>query len=176
MTSETPISKAELLARLRRTGEEAVSKLRAIPAGAFEQGRYENGWNAREILAHMATIEWSYPRLIDMAASQPSPGPTPTATGASTGAEQSGTARGGIDDYNQRWVDRRIGVPVEELIAEFEKNRRATVAAVEAADESLFSRHVRSAGGAGGTLSQVLNTVAVQHIEGHVRDIVGVGG
>jgi len=48
--AETP-KKAHLLDALRATGEQAVAKLRALDAAAFEQGRYESGWNGREILA-----------------------------------------------------------------------------------------------------------------------------
>jgi hypothetical protein len=125
---------------------------------------YENGWNGRQILAHMASIEWTYSRLIDMAAA-----PAP----AGESGERAATAQGGIDSYNQRRVEKRATAKVEELIAEFRENREKTIAAVEAADDSLFDVPIRSAGGRTGTLAQVLNEVAIQHVAGHTRDIAG---
>ncbi len=74
MTEEKrTITKAELVARLRSSAARAVERLRALPPATLEQGRYEGGWNGRQILAHIASIEWTYPRLLDVArsASQP---------------------------------------------------------------------------------------------------------
>jgi HAMP domain-containing protein len=59
-------TKVQLLDALRTTGEQAVAKLRALDAATFERGRYESGWNGREILAHVAAMEWTYARLIDV--------------------------------------------------------------------------------------------------------------
>jgi hypothetical protein len=79
--------------------------------------------------------------------------------------------RGGNDAYNERQVARRAHLRAAELLAEFEENRAATIRAVEAADEDLFSRPIRSAGGITGPLGQVFYQVAVQHVLGHARDI-----
>ncbi len=154
------------MAALREGGEEALQRLRAMPSEAFEQGRYENGWNARQILAHIASIEWTYPRLLEVArgGSEPTPRPKTEAPAAPSAP---------IMSYNDRQVEKRADVTIEELLAEFEANRASTVAAVEAADEALFSVPVRSAGGAQGPLSSVLNYVAVLHVAQHVNDIAG---
>ena len=48
-------TKQQLIEALRQNGEEAVRKLRATPESAFAEGVYENGWNARQILAHVAS-------------------------------------------------------------------------------------------------------------------------
>lgn len=162
-------SKQELLEALRVGGTEAAAALRALPARAFEEGRYESGWNARQILAHIAAIEWTYPRLLDLAAA-PS---TPATTTAAASASQSSAPTGGMDGYNARQVEKRSGASVAELIEEFERNRAATITAVEAADEGLFEVAIRSAGGRTGTLARVFMDVAVVHVREHVRDITG---
>jgi hypothetical protein len=165
------MTKEELIAALRSSGEQAEKALSVFPASGYEEGRYENGWNARQILAHMASIEWTYPRLIEMAKGAPAERtPVPPAPPQSS-PMQSGSPQ--ILSYNDRQVAKREGVPVAELIAEFKKNRSATIAAVERTDEALFSREVTSAGGANGTLADVLNFVAVQHVLAHLRDITG---
>lgn len=168
MTSEQPITKAELLAGLRSSAAEALATLRALPAETFEQGRYESGWNGRQILAHIASIEWTYPRLMQPLA--PPPAPAPAATAAAPARPAQG---GGVDAYNARQVEQRAGATIAELLDEFERNREKTIAAVEAADESVFLQPARSAGGASGQLGRVFYNVAVSHVQQHTRDIAG---
>lgn len=167
MTGDIP-SKAELLDALRQTRDEVLTTLRTLPPERFEQGRYENGWNGRQILAHIASIEWTYPRLIDVARDAATPA---SEVPADTGALPTRSMRGGNDAYNERQVAKRAHLPVTDLLAEFEQNRAATIRAVEAADEPLFAQHIRSAGGVTGPLAKVFYAVAVTHVLEHARDI-----
>jgi uncharacterized protein (TIGR03083 family) len=157
-------SKAELLAALRSSRDEVLALVRGLPPERLEEGRYENGWNGRQILAHIASIEWTYPRLIDIARTPPAP------------ADQSlptRTMKGGNDAYNDRQVAKRASLSVAELLAEFEANRTATIRAVEAAPDGLFAVPIRSAGGVVGPLATVFHQVAVAHVLGHAKDIAG---
>jgi hypothetical protein len=178
MTTPQPPSKAELLDALRSSGAEALERLRALPPEEFERGRYENGWNGHQILAHIASIEWTYPKLIDVAREAPPPaGETPPALRRTEPSEAAGLptrpVQGGIDSYNERQVAKRAGASVADLLDEFERNRAATIAAVESADEALLRTPIRSAGGITGVLAGVFHAVAVQHVLGHVGDILG---
>jgi len=178
MTQPSVPSKAELLQILRSNGAEVVAKLRGLPPEAFERGRYENGWNGRQILAHVASIEWTYTRLLDVARSAPPASQAQSAEVRRTSPEQAAgiptrPMQGGIDDYNARQVEKRAAATVAELLAEFETNRAATIAAVESADEALLRTPIRSAGGVTGPLAAVINAIAVAHVVGHVNDIVG---
>jgi hypothetical protein len=180
--NETAIpSKAALLDALRSSGEELVTRLSALPPEEFERGRYENGWNGRQILAHVASIEWTYPRLLEIArqARASGQGDEAQASGPVRRTEPgeaqgvaAATARGGIDDYNQRQVDRRAEASVAALLEEFRRNRAATIAAIEGAEESLLGVPIRSAGGVTGPVAGVYQAVAVGHILGHMRDIL----
>ena len=112
-------TKQELIDALRENGAHAVERLRAAPESAFEQGRYENGWNARQILAHVASIEWTYPRLIDIAkgaggAESPKPARMCVKPDSTSRPRASATrpVRGGILDYNDRQVEKRAGASV----------------------------------------------------------------
>jgi hypothetical protein len=168
--AERESGKAELLEALRRSRDEVVGIVRGLPPERLEDGRYENGWNGRQILAHLASIEWTYPRLIDIARDAPAPESAPA---SSAGELPTRTMRGGNDAYNDRQVARRAHRSVAELLAEFEQNRDATIRAVEAADDGLFARRIRSAGGVVGPLAEVFHQVAVVHVLGHARDIAG---
>ena len=166
MTGKDFPTRAELLAALRASRDEVIALVKRRPPEAFERGCYEGGWNGRQILAHLASIEWTYPRLLDIArdaaAGPPAEGDTPTRK-----------MRGGNDAYNERQVAKRANLSVAELLEEFERNRAATIHAVEAADEALFSRTIRSAGGVTGPLAIVFHRVAVEHVLGHLSDIGG---
>ena len=171
------MTKSGLLEALRASRDEVLRIVRALPAARLEEGRYENGWNGRQILAHIASIEWSYPRLIDIARDGSSSPPAPAATRASSAPAATDpptrTMRGGNDAYNDRQVAKRAGMSVADLLTEFERNRAATIAAVEAADDQLFVRPIRSAGGIVGPLAEVFHQVAVMHVLGHAHDISG---
>jgi uncharacterized damage-inducible protein DinB len=160
------LTKGELLEALRANRDEVLGIVRAIPPARLEEGRYENGWNGRQILAHIASIEWTYPRLIDIARDAP-------ASAEASAEAPTRSMRGGNDAYNERQVARRAHLSVAELLEEFERNRAATIRAVEAADEALFARHIRSAGGVTGPLATVFYQVAVAHVLGHTRDLAG---
>ena len=176
MVQSNSPTKAQLVEALKSTGAESVEKLRALPESAFEAGCYENGWNGRGVLAHIASIEWTYPNLFKLAeeagGEAPKPKEEPPRPAGSVYSTETGQPSGKILSYNDRQVEKRAGMSVAELIDEFETNRKQTIAAVEAADEELFSKEIRSAGGIKGSAGQVLNMVAVMHVQGHVADIV----
>lgn len=159
MTNELRVpNKTELLAALRSSGQEVIGRVGALPPAELEQGRYESGWNGRQILAHIASIEWTYPRLLDLAREAPAEAsPGPAQVRRTEPGERPGTptriAQGGIDSYNERQVEKRAGASVRELLEEFQTNRAATIAAVEAVDDALLARTIRSAGGITGPLS-----------------------
>jgi hypothetical protein len=169
--TETPTpSKRALLDALHATRDEVLSVIRSLSPAQLEEGRYERGWKGREILSHVASIEWTYPRLIDVARA------AATEPDRASGADAEPPARemrGGNDAYNERQVAKRAHMSVAELLAEFERNRAATIQAVEDADEALLARRIRSAGGRVGPLATVFHDVAVTHVLGHVRDIAG---
>ena len=168
--TERITSKTELLEALRASRDEVVRIVRALPPARLEEGRYENGWNGRQILAHLASIEWTYPRLIDIAREAPPMDTRPT-TAQSPAELPTRTMRGGNDAYNERQVAKRAHLSAGDMLAEFERNRAATIHAVETAEDELFARHIRSAGGRTGPLAAVFYEVAVLHILGHARDI-----
>ena len=171
-------TKQELIDALRSNGDEVIAKVRVLATERLEEGRYENGWNARQILAHVASIEWTYPRLIDIARDADAPkAEKPPEVRRTEPQDAAGVAtrpvRGGILSYNDRQVDKRAEASVADLLEEFEKNRAATIAAVESADDALMQREIRSAGGITGPLAGVINAIAVLHVRGHLNDILG---
>ncbi len=165
MTDQPAVSKSQLLASLRSSGDELLAKIEGLPAEALEAGCYENGWNGRQVLAHIAAIEWTYPRLIDIARNGP-PEKKPEATATSK------PAKGGINSYNDRQIERYANATVAELLDIFRKNRETTISTIEATEDELFATEVKSAGGIKGPLATVINLVAVMHVGQHVNDVL----
>src|SRR3989304_2758602 len=120
MAEQSTPSKAQLIETLRSTGAETAARLRSLPPGAFEQGRYENGWNGRQIRAHPRPMGGPSPRLFALAREASTPRPA-----APPGATPGRGMTGGINDYNERQVEKRAGASVAELIEEFETNPAA---------------------------------------------------
>lgn len=164
-----PPTKQELLELLRTGGDEVVATLRALPPESFARVCYAGGWTGHEVVAHLAAIEWTYPRLIDLA--KPAAAGQAGAGGARGDAGTAAPRPGGIDAYNARQVAKRAGTSLADLLDEFARNRAATIAAVEATEEGLLAAPIRSAGGVEGPLGAVIRWVAVDHVQDHVRDI-----
>lgn len=57
MDQTQPPDKTALIETLRSNCEEVVSGVSALGSAKLEQGRYEDGWNGRQILAHITSIE-----------------------------------------------------------------------------------------------------------------------
>ena len=149
-------TKTELLAGLEASRDEVVGGLDGLD---LTSGVYEGGWNGHQLLAHLASMEWTYPKVLDL--------PPATDEEAARPRDTSET----VDDYNRKQVERRAEVSTEELVAEFVRNRAQTIAAVAAHPEEGFARRVRSAGGTVGSLGDVLWFVAVEHVRGHLADL-----
>src|SRR5437660_1748662 len=159
MGTET-ITKDELLASMRASGSELIAAARNVALERWREGRYEEGWTAKDILAHLASIEWTFPKIL-LLAEQPAP----------EARDGEKAFRDGLGGYNQRQVAKRADATVEELVEEFERNRAATVAAVARTDDALLRVRIRSAGGIEGTAAEVFNYLTVIHLRDHLDDI-----
>ena len=152
-------TRTELLAALRDDAARLPDVAASISEADLERGVYENGWSARQLLAHIAAIEWTYPRLIEQAQIPAEP--------RSAGS----SGRFDMDAYNQKQVANRSSATIADLLAEFARNREATIDAVANADAALLEQPTRSAGGVEGTLLEVLVGVTVEHVRGHIEDL-----
>jgi uncharacterized damage-inducible protein DinB len=169
MSDQPAVSKEQLLEGLKSSRDEILDKVAVLPAEALEAGCYENGWNGRQVLAHVAAIEWTYPRLIEIARNGPPPEKKKEDGDARAASKP---ARGGINSYNDRQIERYADSSVAELLDVFKTNRETTINTIEETEDELFATQVKSAGGITGTLGTVLNFVAVMHVRMHVNDVL----
>jgi hypothetical protein len=151
------LDRERLIDELRNSGVAALAAMSAVPADRLAAPGYENGWTVQQVMAHVASMEFTYRRLPDLA----------------RGSRDAHTTTGGpfdMDGYNARQVARRAGATPAQLIEEFINGRAALIAEVEALDDALLDTPVRSAGGNSGSLADVLMRTAAQHASGHAAD------
>jgi len=159
--SET--ARDEVLGALRDSGDEVLAAMLSVPPGALDNGTYENGWNVHEVMAHVASMEFAYRRLPDL---------------ARRGDDAAAAGAGGVDfnAYNARQVLRRAGRAPAELAQEFIQGRAQLLIETGRLDPVLLQAHVRSAGGSSGTLAEVIVAVAAGHARQHAEDFVRAAG
>lgn len=151
----------ELVTELRSSGAEALASMAALPAASLEQPGYEQGWTVRQIMAHVASMEFAYRRLPEIA------------RGASRDASTSGSGTAfDMDGYNARQVEKRNAATPEQLIEEFASGRGALIALAGTLDRQLLAVPIRSAGGITGTLAEVLDATAAGHVRQHALDFM----
>lgn len=167
--AQSHLPKEQLIEGLHTSEQQLVDALADVDAADLETGCYENGWNAREVLAHVASMEWTYSKILSIAAQKPN---EESATAKSAPAKSPPPASGNIGSYADRQIEKRAQASVADLLAEFRENRAKTLAAVEGANEALLAAEVRSAGGLRGPAANVLQGLAVGHVMMHLNDIM----
>ncbi len=158
------MTRDELIAALRESGTAGLAAMLAVPETALATPGYENGWTVKQIMAHVASMEFTYRRLPDLAR-----GPRDAHT------TESG-ATFDMNGYNARQVERRAGRTPAELADEFLRGRAALVVLASELDEALLGVPVRSAGGITGTLAEVMAGTAAAHVRTHSGDFVRAAG
>jgi len=153
----------DLLDQLRDAATDALSAMLAVPEVALASPGYEAGWTVRQIMAHVASMEFTYRRL-------------PAVAAASGDAQNTPGGAFDMDGYNARQVARRAEVAPADLIDEFTRGRAALLVEFAALDEALLRAPMRSAGGIAGTLGEVIAATAVEHVRTHCADFVRAAG
>jgi hypothetical protein len=155
----------ELVTELRASGAEALAAMAAVPAEALPRAGYENGWTVQQIMAHVASMEFAYRRLPEVAAS------------ASRNAQRGETGQPfDMDGYNARQVERRRDATPLQLMDEFARGRGTLIALAGAIDPDLLTVPIRSAGGITGTLAEVMDATAAGHVRQHALDFMRAAG
>lgn len=158
------MTRAELIEQLRDSGAAGLAAMLAAPEAALAMAGYENGWTVRQIMAHVASMEFTYRRLPELA----------------RGPRDAHTTAGGetfdMDGYNARQVAKRAGRTPAELSEEFLKGRAALIVLASELSDELLSVPVRSAGGITGTLAEVMAGTAGAHVRRHSADFINAAG
>ncbi len=153
-------SKESIIEGIRQAQAEAERVAAAMPEDAWEEGVYENGWNAKQILCHVA-LSANVPAFLIAAANSPEPAKMPG------GADN-------IDDLNESQVAMRMEMSVAEIVKELNTTYEQAVNVVQATPDELFAKQIRTPWQTEGELGAlILDEDIRDHVMVHLADISG---
>ncbi len=117
---------------------------------------YETGWNARQLLCHLA--DDNVTAFLLALAQRPE-----LAAGVGEGFD--------LDVFNSQQVALRADKSVDELLEEIRRNIDRDVRAVRNASDELLQAHFRAPWGAEGSLGEVIVVSLTEHVEEHLADL-----
>lgn len=141
---------------------EAIEQLASSASeGAWSSGVYENGWNAKQVLCHLAITAGVPSLLIGMAKA-----PRPAASAQPTPDDST------IDAANERMVESLMGLPVDAIVGQVHRNYERGLADLANAPDDLLSEPMRTPWGSEGTLGELLLVEDLRdHVMVHLREL-----
>lgn len=146
----------EALQGFRTAAEELVATL---PQSEWERGVYENGWNAKQILAHLASTAGIASFVLTLARSGP------------VVSRREGDSDFDNDAFNAQQVAAREKKTVGALLNEIRDTLHRDKQVVTAAPDQLLASHYEAPWGEKGTVAYVIADSFNRHLGGHVDDL-----
>jgi len=116
---------------------------------------YDEGWTARDVLAHLAGRQASYEMMSKLAQGGPPP--------ANMGSFD-------VNAWNQQHIDARAGQSRDELIEEFRQVHLAVLARVQGMDEETLGRTFQGPRGETTVGAQLMGSAGT-HSSTHANDV-----
>jgi hypothetical protein len=156
-----PADKSDIIAAIRDVQSEVEGLVSSAPESAWSNGAYEKGWNAKELLCHVASTSGVAGFLIAMAKA-------PGAGGMGGNFD--------IDAFNAQQVAARKDKPVADVLEEVRGNCQREIESVENAPADLLAQHFRAPWDVEGPLADVIVDSIKEHLMMHVRDLAKAVG
>ena len=144
----------DVIGAIRSAQDEVEGLVSSAPESAWSKHVYEQGWNARDLLCHIASTSGIAGFLIGMA----------------KGSGGMGTDFD-IDAWNAQAVAERRGKPVSEVVGEVRDNCGRDIESVQSAPDDLLAQDFRAPWGVEGSLADVIVGSINGHFMTHVRDL-----
>ncbi len=151
-----PASRQEIVDAYRRARQQAEELVASASESAWSRGAYEQGWNAKQLLCHIAD-SCGVARFLIAYAKDRRPLPA--------GVEFD------IDKWNAQQVALREGKSIQDLLTELQVNIGREVEAIEAAPDALLSGQTRAPWGDEGTLGDLIMGTISDHFHMHLADL-----
>jgi hypothetical protein len=88
----------QVIDELRKSGIAALAAMHSVPDDRLQAVSYEQGWTVGQVMAHVASMEYAYRRLPDLART-------------ARGGEPGSVGAFDMNAYNARQVAKRGAVP-----------------------------------------------------------------
>ena len=151
-----PAEKRDVIDAIRSAQQEVERLVSSAPESAWSKQAYERGWNAKQLLCHIASTSGVAGFLIGMAK-------TPGSGGMGADFD--------IDAFNAQQVAARQEKPVVEVLEEVCGNCQRDIESVQNAPDDLLAQHFRAPWDMEGSLGNVIVGSVEGHFMMHVRDL-----
>lgn len=150
-------TKEDVLAAMDAFSAE-VEALASLPEEEWETGVYENSWNAKQLLCHIASTAGIAGFVLTLAR-------TPVTAGMGGGA--------GFDNdaFNAQQVQARQGKPLANIFNEIRDTMNRDRQVAQAAPDQLLGSMFRAPWGTEGTVAEVIADSFKEHLGTHVAEI-----
>ena len=135
--------------------EQAVS---SMPEEAWSTGVYEDGWNACQILAHIASMSGVTGFVLNLA-------------GAPAGAGGGIGPNFNVDDFNRLQIAAREGKTPADLVGEIRATFEKDISTVRAAPDELIKKHYRAPWDVEGEVGDIIVNSLNGHLGMHLADL-----
>lgn len=151
-------TKEDVLAAMDEFIADVEALAESVTEERLEAGVYENGWNARQLLCHIASTSGIAGFVLTLAR-------TPATAGMGGGA--------GFDNdaFNAQQVQARQGKPLQNVFNEIRDTMNRDRQVVTAAPDALLGSMFRAPWGTEGTVAGVIADSFKEHLGTHVAEI-----
>jgi len=156
-----PAEKTDIIEVIRNTQDEVQKLVSSAAESAWSKPAYDQGWNARQLLCHIASTSGVAGFLVGMAKAPGSGG---------MGADFD------VDAGNVQAVAARQDKPIAEVLEEVRGNCQRDIESVQNAPDDLLAQHFRAPWGVEGPLADVIVGSIEGHLMMHVRDLAKAVG
>jgi hypothetical protein len=156
-----PASKTNIIDVIRGTQDEVEKLVSSAAETAWSKPVYDQGWNAKQLLCHIASTSGVAGFLVVMAKAPGSDG---------MGADFD------VDAWNVQAVAARQDKPIAETLEELCGNCQRDIDSIQNAPDDLLAQHFRAPWGAEGPLADVIVGSIEEHLMMHVRDLAKAAG
>jgi uncharacterized protein (TIGR03083 family) len=148
-------TRANVIAALQGMGDDIAATVESMPPSAWSANVYESGWNARQLLYHMASTSGPAGFILQMSKLPPrSEGPAFD-----------------NDAFNRQQVALREGRSPAEVLDEIRANVQRDIQAVETAAEEELQRKWTAPWGTEGTVAEIIVASLQGHLRMHLDDL-----
>lgn len=138
----------------------AVEELAAtLPKSEWEKGVYENGWNAKQLLSHIASTAGVASFILTLART----GPVVSRRESDSDFDNAA--------FNAQQVTAREKKTVEALLTEITDTLHRDKQVVKAAPDQLLAAPFQAPWGEKGTVAYIIADSFSRHLGGHVNDL-----
>lgn len=161
-----PVTKDEIVDTIRTARKRVEDIVSSAPEAAWSNPVYDQGWNAKQILCHLA-LTAGVPSLLIALAKTSRPAAPPQAAGSGID----------IDGLNERMVASRLEKPVVEVLDELRGNYERAIKDVMDASDDLLVQPLQTPWGTRAALGELILVEDLRdHVMVHIRDLAQAVG